>query len=423
MAPESKDKKKLLILAGADVHSKIVTAAKELGYYTIVTDNLEPQYAPAKLIADEYWMINIMDTESIINRCREENIDGILSFCIDPAQIPYQKIAENLSLPCYGTKEQFQIFTNKTLFKEFCRKQGVHVVPEYDLEDIYKGEVKFPVLVKPSVSRGSRGQSVCYNLQEVIEGIERARHESKDDNYLIERYMEGAQDMSFSYVLIDGEPFLLKIGDRYLGKKEDNLDRQHISTVLPSRKTREYVENVEPKVKNMLKALGMKFGAIFLQGFWENGDIFFYDPALRFPGGDFDIALKKATGYDNMKTFVNFAMTGETSKTFGNPSEAYKLKGNKALILSIACRPGIIKGITGLEPIINSPYILSSSFRYQEGDEIPDTGDIRQRVAEFVFLIPEDKIIKDFVDSIYHGLSIIDNNNSEMIISKPKINE
>ena len=56
--------KKLLILAGAGVHSKVVRAAKEMGIYTIVTDYLED--SPAKQIADEAWLTDIMDTESIV---------------------------------------------------------------------------------------------------------------------------------------------------------------------------------------------------------------------------------------------------------------------------------------------------------------------------------------------------------------------
>ncbi len=44
-------KQKLLVLAGADVHSKVVSAAKEMGVYTIVTDFLEnsPVIIPAQI--------------------------------------------------------------------------------------------------------------------------------------------------------------------------------------------------------------------------------------------------------------------------------------------------------------------------------------------------------------------------------------
>ena len=76
--------KKLLILAGAGVHSKVVRAAKEMGIYTIVTDYLVD--SPAKLIADESWMYSITDVDEIVERCKQNHVDGVINFCIDPAQ-------------------------------------------------------------------------------------------------------------------------------------------------------------------------------------------------------------------------------------------------------------------------------------------------------------------------------------------------
>lgn len=259
--------KKLLVLAGADVHIKVIKAAKELGVYTIVTDYLAPKDSPAKRIADEYWMLDIMDVDAIVDKCCKEKVDGVLAFCIDPAQIPYQQICEKLGFPCYGTKEQFSILTNKILFKDYCIKHGVEVVPEYSISDVENDKVIYPVLVKPSDSRGSRGQSVCYKKNEIQVAIERARAEAKDGRVLIERYMSGKQDMSFAYIVINSEPYLLKIGDRYLGRVEDKLERQQIATILPSRNAEQYRCDIEPNVIRMIKSLGIVYGAVFCKVF------------------------------------------------------------------------------------------------------------------------------------------------------------
>ena len=410
--------KKLLILAGADVHIKIVRAAKELGVYTIVTDYLEPTVSPAKQIADEYWMYDINDIDSIVRKCREENVDGILSFCIDPAQIPYQQICEKLGLPCYGTKKQFEILTNKRLFKDYCKLHDVDIVPEYTEDDVIDNAVIYPVLVKPSDSRGSRGQSVCYNKEEIQSAIKYAKKESKDGNVLIERYMQGMQDMSFSYVIINSIPYLLKIGDRTLGQEKDNLDRQHIATVLPSRNAEHYREKVEPNVVKMIKSLGIIFGAVFLQGFWDNGHVYMYDPGMRFPGGDFDIVLKHTTGFDNMKSFVRFALTGDIHSQQGNPINAYKLNGSICLILSIALHPGKISVFSGIDAISSNSHVISISQRYHVGESIPDSGDIKQRAAEFVVLLPDRDSLREFLAFTYSNLKILDENGNDMIVSK-----
>lgn len=412
--------KKLLVLAGVDVHIKVVKAAKELGVYTIVTDFLDPENSPAKQIADEYWMLDITDIDAIVNKCRQEEVDGVLAFCIDPAQLPYQQICEKLGVPCYGTKEQFDILTNKRLFKDYCTLHGVDVIPEYNIADIEEDRVVYPVLVKPSDSRGSRGQRVCYSKDEMPAAIEYARSESKGGGVLIERYMLGKQDMSFSYIVINGMPYLLKIGDRYLGRVEDNLERQHIATILPSRNAEQYRVDIEPRIIRMIKSLGITYGAVFLQGFWENGHVYMYDPGMRFPGGDFDIVLKQATGFDNMKSFVRFALTGDVHSQQGNPIDAYKLNGGICIILSVAVKAGKIAVFSGLEKIASSGQVFSASQRYQVGDVIPASGDIQQRAAEFVAYLPDRASICDFLSFVYENLNIKDSEGNDMIISKLK---
>lgn len=410
--------KKLLILAGADAHIKVVNAAKELGVYTIVTDYLPPEESPAKLIADEYWMINITDINAIVERCKQKKIDGVLAFCIDPAQIPYYQICEKLGVPCYGTKKQFEILTNKRLFKDYCLKHGVDIIPEYTLEDFKYDRITYPVLVKPTDSRGSRGQTLCNSKDEMPHAIEVAKRESKDGGVLIERYMYGKQDMSFAYIIINGEPYLLKIGDRYLGKVEDNLERQQIATILPSYHAQQYRKEVEPIVVKMIKSLEISFGAVFLQGFWDNGHVYMYDPGMRFPGSDFDVVMRQTTGFDNMKSFVRFALTGDICSQYGNPVGAYLLNGRICMILSIAVRPGLITTFDGMETISSRPEVLSSSQRRNVGDTIHATGDVQQRVAEFVANFSNLEEVKKFVAFVYSTLHIYDEKGRDMIISK-----
>lgn len=409
---------KLLILAGADVHCKVVQAAKELGVYTIVTDYLKIEDSPAKQMADEAWMYNIMDVDSIVARCREEKVDGVLSFCIDPAQIPYQQICEKLNVPCYGTREQFAIMTNKRLFKDYCKKHGIDIVPEYTEEDVENGNVTYPILVKPDDSRGSRGQTVCYSREEVAEAVVFARKESSRAGVIIERYMRGKQDFSLSYIVINAIPYILKIGDRYLGRVEDNLERQHICTLAPSNFTPNYKKFVEPKVKTLISTLGIQFGAVFLQGFIEGNRVYFYDPGLRFPGSDFDVVLKHATGFDPMKTMVRFALTGEISSCEGNPEEAYRLNGGVCIILSIAARPGRIKVFEGLDKLEKDIRVFSVSRRYSAGETVPNTGDLKQRVAEIVAYLSERQEACEFTQWVYKTLRILDENDQDMIVSK-----
>lgn len=418
MKNNSLEGKKLLILAGVDVHVKIVKAAKALGVYTIVTDYLPIEESPAKIVADEYWMLNIMDVDDIVAKCREEHVDGVLTYCIDPAQIPYQQICERLGLPCYGTKHQFEIMTDKRLFKDFCIQNGVDVVPEYSMEDVNNDKVHYPVLVKPTISRGSRGQTICNSKEDIPLAVQMAQSESKNGEFLIERYMVNAQDMSFAYFVSDGVPYLIKLGDRYLGKIEDNLDRQQMASILPSKRTDIIMEKVNPQVEKMIQALGMKFGAVFLQGFYENGHVYMYDPGLRFPGSDFDVITKNVTGFDPMTSFVIFALTGNTTICVGNPQDAYKFNNGACVILALSVRPGVIKVFEGFDNIAKLPYVYSAHKRRAIGGVIENTGDVRQRAAEFCAYIEDRKNIPSFFEKVYNTVRILDEKGDDMIISK-----
>lgn len=413
--------KKLLILAGVDVHVKLVRAAKALGVYTIVTDYLLPEESPAKLVADEYWMLNITDIDSIVKKCREHNVDGVLAYCIDPAQIPYQQICEKLELPCYGTKRQFEIMTDKRLFKDFCLENGVEVIPEYSLYDIQTNNVKYPVLVKPTISRGSRGQTICYNPADIPQAVEIAKRESKNGEFLIERYMVGAQDVSFAYFVSNGTPYLLKLGDRYLGSLEDNLDRQQMATIMPSKYVAEIMEKVNPNIERMIQSLGIQFGSVFLQGFYEDGHVYMYDPGLRFPGSDFDIVTKDITHFDPIASFVIFALTGDVTTSVGDPTNAYLYKNGACVILSLSVRAGVIKSFDGFDAIANLPYVYSAQKRRKIGGIVEDTGDVRQRAAEFCVYIQNREDVPKFVHSVYDTIHILDENGEDMIISKIKI--
>lgn len=410
--------KKLLILAGTDIHCKVVRTAKEMGVYTIVTDYWNASASPAKQIADEAWELDVKDIDAIVRRCQAEQVNGVLNYAIDPAQIPYQQVCERLKLPCYGTKKQFALLTNKRRFKEYCLGHGVDIVPEYSENDAENGNIHYPVLVKPSDSRGSRGQTVCFRRDELREAIAFARRESSEGEVLIERYMQGKQDFSVVYFITNWRPYIVKMGDRYLGRQEDGLERQCICTTYPSRQAIKYKETIEPKVLKLLEALDIKFGVVSLQGFFDNDRICFYDPAIRFPGSDFDLAVKRASGFDPIKSMILFSLTGDIKSCEGTPENAYLLNGKYCITLAVAVKPGRIAVFSGWEIIEANPAVLSVSKRSGVGEIIPATGDIKQRVAEITALLPDRDSINSFAQFVYGSLSILDDNGEDMIVSK-----
>lgn len=411
--------KKLLILAGAGPHTKVVESAKEMGIYTIVADYLPAsKYSPAKLVADESLMNNIFDVEELTGYGRENNIDGVLGFCIDPTQRPCQKIAHNLRLPVFGTWDQVIALTDKRVFKKLCRDTGVDTILEYTEEDLENDKIEYPVLVKPVDSRGSRGASVCYDKEQLSVAIPLAMRESGEGGVIIEQYMGSNQDLTISYIVKDGEPTLISIGDRYSGRKEDNLDRQLSCTIQPSRYTAMYLEHVNDRVIHMIKQLGIKNGPVFMQGFVDGNTVRMYDPGIRFPGNEYERIYKKATGLDPMKSIISYVVGGEINDYDGKLSGSYDLNGMVAIQYMINVGVGEIAKFEGLEEIAKIPEVIDIQQRHFVGEIIENTGDIKHRAGEISILVErEPKKMKEVLLFIQRILRIEDCEGNNMIIS------
>lgn len=403
--------KKLLILAGADPHCKVVEAAKEMGIYTIVTDYLTD--SPAKKIADESWMINITDVDAIVERCRQVGISGVLNFCIDPAQKPYQRICEKLGLPCIGTAEQFDIFTDKRKFKKTCLQYGVDVIREYSIDDVIDGSPHYPLLVKPAESRGSRGQTICYNQQEVLDAIKYAEEISSNGEALIEEYMGGKPDFSLTYLVKDGKPYLVRTADRHLGSVESGMSRQTVASVSPSRFTRLLLENVHEKICNFLKCVGIVNGPVLMQGFVDGNTIKFYDPGLRFPGNEYAGLFSIATDMNAIKSMICFALGEGVDNYNGALENSWKLKGKRIFQLMYNVAPGKVAEIKGIETVKNHPLVFDVKQRIFVGDAVTATGDIKQRACEVAMLF-DDAHMVEMIQFVQETIKFVDTRGRNM---------
>ncbi len=408
--------KKLLILAGAGPHTKVVEAAKEMGITTIVADYLPD--SPAKRIADITLSNNINDIEALIAYGKKEQIDGVLGFCIDPTQRPAQQIAEGLQLPTFGTWEQTVALTDKTAFKQLCRANHVDTIPTYCEADITAKTLSFPVLVKPTDSRGSRGVTICHSYKDLPDALITAKAESSTGEAIIEKYMAAHQDLSISYLVKDGNPMLVSLGDRYPGRKEDNLNRQLACTIQPSRYLSMYLANVNERVIQMIQALGIQNGPVFMQGFVDGDTVRMYDPGIRFPGNEYERIHAQATGCNLMKSVISYIIGGEIDDYNGKAASSYDLNGLCAIQYMINVGPGKIKTFEGLEEIAALPFVIDVQQRHFIGDIIENTGDIKHRAGEISILIePDVAKMKAAICTVQSKLRILNTEGQNMLIS------
>lgn len=407
------DKKKILILGGASVHCKLVEAAKQMGLYTIVTDYLAD--SPAKLMADKSYMYNITDIDGIVEMCREEGVSAVLSTHLDPCQRPYQKICEALELPCFGTGEQYFKLTDKHAFKKLCQENGVDVIDEYTEADIEAGRVSYPVFIKPVDSRGSRGQTVCYDQDTARRAVKFAREESSNGDILIEKYMAGADEVQITYFFVDGEAYLVRTVDSHRGAEADGLEKVVVCSVSPSRYTDAYLAGAHENVVRMLKNLGIKNGPAFMQGFYDNGKFRFFDPGLRFPGVDYERIYKEVYGIDLVRKTVEFALNGRIEPC-ELPADGAKLNGRRAAVLFPTITAGTIASVDGVEKLLDDPRVISYLHRHFAGETIGWSRDVNQRLSEIDILCDDLPSLMDTIRWIWDTLHVRGKSGEEMVI-------
>lgn len=408
--------KKILILGGANQHLKFVEAAKELGIYTIVTDYLTD--SPCKKVCDEAVMLNITDIDGIVDYCRINKVDGIVSGFLDPCQIPYSQICERLGMPCYGSPDQFFKFTNKIAFKTLCKKNGVNVIPDYSEDDYKAGLVDYPVFVKPVDSRGSRGQTVCYSESEMPLALAFAKENSSTGEILIEKYMGDCDEVQITCFVVNGEIFLERTVDSNRGSADLNLQKVVNCSISPSKYTDVYLENTHPHVCRMIKDLGIENGPVFMQGFYNDGEFYFFDPGLRFPGVEFERIYKKVWGIDFAKLLIQFSIDGRFPKDTNLPFAGAKLKGNKAAVMFPVLRAGRIATITGISTMEKDPRCICHLTRYYEGDEIGWTYDVNQRYSEVDFIGEDIDDLIDVINKYQHTVQVKDERQTDLFYDK-----
>ena len=74
--------KRLMLLGGIRYLLPVIEAAHKQGYYVLTVDYLPDNIAHR--FSDEYVNVNIVDREAVLRAAIDKEIDGIMSFGVDP---------------------------------------------------------------------------------------------------------------------------------------------------------------------------------------------------------------------------------------------------------------------------------------------------------------------------------------------------
>lgn len=408
--------KKLLILGSNAITCGIVEAAKSLGVYTIVTSWNKLKDAPAKLIADSYWDISLMDYEALLKGIKEEGIDGVLTGFTDSYLLPYQHLCELAGLPCYATKEVFETTMDKAKFKQLCRDNGVPVIPEYQMDTFNPSIIneKNKVIIKPVDNSGSRGVILCESPEEYSKCLEYALSFSAKKQVVIEKFME-MDSLSVSYTIQDGVLSLSTTDDRYIYKAASGGSVTQCS-LYPSKYTDAYMEKMDTAVRKMFEKAGVKNGLLSLQFFTDGNEYYAMEMGHRLTGGQHYTYTQLENGINALDQLIHFAITGKMADYPIIEKDNARF-AHTYCHLYILGREAVISRFDGLDYIKQLPEVMHLSQLKKEGDKIGADGTAEQKVLGLHLKVDNVNHLKNVLKEIEYHFHIYDEAGNDLTIN------
>ena len=368
--------KKLLVLGDTST-ADIITNAKKMGVYTVVT-GIHPE-AKTRKLADEAILIPSDEHDALANYIRDKGIDGVMTGASEFQILNMIQLCEKVGLPVYVNERQWAICQNKASFKNLCRAFDVPVVPEYKLssemarEDL--AQIRYPVVVKPTDACSSKGLSICSNEDELKAAIPFAIAASDSGNFIVEKCITSDYGFGCRYIANNGEIVLSGVNDQYTVDEFDG--RAHISAVScwPSKKLASFREDVNPKVIAMFESIGLANGTFFMQALVDQDDnqIYFHEMGLRLSGGLNYHLFEAACGYNDVQMMIRYALGGPMATPEDMARIDPEMNGHFMGSVSIPMKVGVIAKIDGIEKVKACNQVVGIHQYYQVGDEIKES--------------------------------------------------
>lgn len=267
-------RKKILLLGGSAQQIIAIETAKRLGYYTILCDFLRDN--PGQYVADKFYLISTTDKEAVLEVAMKERVDGVLAYASDPAAPTAAYVAEKLGLPTNPYKA-VETLCNKDKFRRFLSDNGFYapVSDGYEtVDDVIKDidKYKFPIIVKPVDSSGSKGVTVVRHIDKIEEALEFAFSFSRCHRIIVEEFIEKKHPY-----LVGGDVFVNDGQIVLWGLMNCHRDGR-VNSLVPVGKSYPLeledsdVQNVKKTLQTLVDKLGFRNGAMNVELVIDSND-------------------------------------------------------------------------------------------------------------------------------------------------------
>lgn len=336
--------KKLMLLGGMRYLIPVIEAAHKLGVYVITVDYLPDNIAHK--YSDEYCNVSIIDKEAVLKVAKKLEIDGIMSFACDPGVVTAAYVAEKMGLPCSGPYESICILQNKGKFRKFLTENGFNVPTAKSYHDINEAlkdtEIfKWPVIVKPTDSAGSKGVTRVDDKNKLRDSIEYALTFSHSDEFIIEDFLEkqGASSDCDSFSINGKLRFVSFSAQRF----DENCENPYTPAAYswPATIKSENQTELKNEIQRLLKLLNMRTSIYNIETReCTDGKAYIMECSPRGGGNRLAEMMKYATGVDIITNSVRAALGMEVVDVIQKD-----IKGYWAEIILHSDKPGIFDSL------------------------------------------------------------------------------
>lgn len=333
-----------MLLGGIRYLLPVIKAAHEQGYYVITADYLPDNIAHK--YSDEYVNVSIIDKDAVLKVAREKEIDGIMSFGVDPGVIAASYVQNEMGLPSFGPYESVDILQHKDKFRAFLKDNGFNVPWAFAFSsesDAWESRKKFsyPLIVKPTDSAGSKGCTRVDRENELLNAIHYAFKYTISGNIIIEEFLEkkGCSSDTDSYAYNGELKFVSFSSQRF----DVNAINPYTPSAYswPSTFTNEQENYLTKEIQRLITLLRMKTSVFNIEvRVATNNKPYIMELTPRGGGNRLCEMLRYATGVD--------LITAITRATVGDEPEAIEQKtynGHWAEIILHADKSGEFVGL------------------------------------------------------------------------------
>ncbi len=380
-------KKKLMLLGGLRYLLPVIEAAHRHGIHVITVDYLPGNIAHK--YSDEYHNVSIIDKEAVLKLAQELQIDGIMSFAVDPGVVAAAYTAEKMGLPFQCSYEAACILQDKSRFRKYLADNGFNVpnARGYSEADDALKDVDYfnwPVIVKPVDSAGSKGVTRVDDPVDLPAAIAHALDCSPSRHYIIEDFLElDGYQSSTDVFTVDGELLHCPFSDQLFDKSAVNPYVPAIE-IWPSTMPQWAQNELRNELQRLFKSLNCKTGIYNVEArLCKNGKAYIMEVSPRGGGNRIAELQRYATGVDLIEAemlkalnlplseiqdahlsdfWVNFILHSNTGGIFKEIKYAEGFKEACVVEEGILVKPGdVVQPFTGANQSLGTIFLRFST--------------------------------------------------------------